>query len=229
VKLYFCFSMVLLSPVARWLLLVLLGVAFASHAEPITPLLRPAAVARLRAQLHLRLPDTTRARLLLRLANDQLGRHEELNAGLDSTAQYAQQAQALSTLAGFVPGQINSLYVLGRLGAYSPADTLGRALLRQGIALSQRWRLPLLQAYGWFYLAQAYPSTAYARKLVLYDRSQALFQQAGARLQVAYLLKTIADVHLVQGNIPLTIEQLQRVPRRRAPRAALHLRLTDSR
>ena len=200
-------------PLVCRLLLGLLVAAFSSRAEPIHPLLSPAAVAQLRPQLRQQLPDSGRATVLLRLADDLIARHEELGTSLDGAAAYGQQALALSAPAGFQPGRIGSLYTLGRLRTLITADTLGRALLRQGIALSHQQGRRALEALGWYYLANSYPGIEQNRplRLVLYSRARALFQQAGARLEEAYLLKTIADTHLLQGNSLQAIQDLLHV------------------
>jgi two-component sensor histidine kinase len=192
---------------------VLLAAAFASQAEPIRPLLRPAAVAHLQAQLRQPLPDTSRATVLLQLADNLLAQHEEIDTSLDGVAAYGQQAQALSEQAGFVVGRIGSLYTLGRLHELTTTDTLGRPLLRRGIALSQQHGRQALEGLGWFYLAGSYPGIARYMPLRLsyYRRAQALYHDLGARLEDAYLLKSIADTHLLQGNSGLAIQELQRV------------------
>ncbi|MFD1873036.1 histidine kinase dimerization/phosphoacceptor domain -containing protein [Hymenobacter bucti] len=185
------------------LALFLLGTLGAVRAEPMTPLLAPPAAARLRAQLWRTPAGPTRLRLLLQLADDLVARHEELAAPLDSAASYARQALALSTRLADPAGRIRSLYVLGQLpGASSAADTTGRAELRQGLRLSQQLASPALEAAGWFYLASSYPRTTaeLPRKLAGYARAATLFAQAGRPLEHAYVLKTIADMHLLQGH-----------------------------
>lgn len=197
-----------------WVLLpLLLVVGYPSWAEPITPLLSPAAWSRLRAQLWRTPADTARVNILLQLSNDLVSRHQELDAPLDSAAAYAQQAATLSEALAFPTGRIRSLYVLGQLRTLSGPDTLARALSRQGIALSQQQGQSGLEAYGWYYLANSYPRIAQNMplKLAYYQRASVLFQQAKARLEYAYLLKTIADMHLLQGHSEQATGELLRV------------------
>jgi two-component sensor histidine kinase len=201
-------------PRASLLTLALLYVTGAAMAEPITPLLPTPEVVRLRARLWRTPAGPTRLRLLLQLANDQLARHEELATPLDSTAIYGRQALALSTQLADPAGRIRSLYVLGQLPTASgAADTTGRALLRQGQALSQRLHSPGLEATGWFYLASSYPRTTVGlpRKLADYAHAAALFEQARRPLEHAYVLKTIADMHLLQGHSGQAEQELLRV------------------
>ena len=201
------------SPSWVLLTLLLLVVGSASWAEPITPLLSPAALKRLRAQLWHTPTDTVRVNILLQLSNDLVGRHEELDAPPDSAAAYARQAASLSKTLAFPTGRIRSLYVLGQLRTLSGPDTLGRVLLRQGIELSQGQGEPALEAYGWYYLANSYPRiTEYMPiKLACYQRARTRFKQAGAQLEYAYLLKTIADMHLLQGRSAQATQELLRV------------------
>jgi two-component sensor histidine kinase len=200
-------------PLLTRLLLVFLAVGFASQAEPIRPLLRPAAVAHLQAQLRQPLADTSRATLLLRLADNLLAQHEEADSPLNGAATYVEQAQTLSERANFVAGRIGSLYALGRLHTLTTPDTLGRPLLRQGIVLSQRHERRALEALGWYYLAGSYPGIAQAMPLKLgyYRHSQQLYHALGAQLEDAHLLKTIADTHLLQGNSEQAIHELRQV------------------
>ncbi len=194
--------------------LALLGVMSAAKAEPITPLLAPVEAARLRAQLWRTPASPTRLRLLLQLADDLVARHEELAAPLDSAANYGQQALALSTQLADPAGRIRSLYVLGQLpGTSSAADTSGRAWLRQGLLLSQQLPSPALEAAGWFYLANHYPRTTAGlpRKLAGYARAATLFEHAGQPVKHAYVLKTIADMHLLQGHSGQAEQELLRV------------------
>jgi two-component sensor histidine kinase len=198
----------------RLLLFVLLvtGCWGSSQAEPIYPLLSPAAVVRLRAQLHQSRPDTHRVKLLLQLSNHLLSSFNELGTDLDSVAAYAQQAQRLSNQLHFGAGRMGSLYVLGQW-RLAQADTLGRPLLRQGIQLSRARGDRTAEALGWYYLAESYPlgpDNAY-RKLANYQRSRAIYQQLGARREATYLLKSIADAHLQQGDLARCISELTQV------------------
>jgi len=194
--------------------LALLGALGAAEAEPMTPLLAPPEAVRLRAQLWRTPAGPTSVPLLLQLADDLVARHEELATPLDSAVHYARRALALSTRLVDPAGRIRSLYVLGQLpGASSAADTTGRAELRQGLRLSQQLASPALEAAGWFYLASSYPRTTagLSRKLAGYARAAALFAQTGRPLEHAYVLKTMADMHLLQGHSGQAEQELLQV------------------
>ncbi|RZL15580.1 MAG: histidine kinase [Hymenobacter sp.] len=197
--------MVLYSSFGRRLALVLwlLGLAsFRSQAEPITPLLSPAAQRHLRAQLWRTPAGTARVTMLLQLSNDLVDRHGELDTPLDSAAAYARQAYALSNALHFSTGRIRSLYLLGLLHNFVQPDTLGRPLMRQGIVLSQQQGQRTLEALGWGYLENTYPRIVQnmPRKLFYLQQARALYQQQGAQLENAHLLKAMADIHLMAGQ-----------------------------
>lgn len=184
------------------LVLALLG-TIAAKPEPLVPLLAPQEAARLRTQLWRTPSRAARLRLLLQLSTDLLARHEEVETPLDSAGAYGQQALDLSTQLGDLAGRIRSLYVLGQLpGPGGAADTTNWIHLRQGLALSQQAKNQALQATGWFYLASGYPRTkaGLPRKLASYAHAAALFEQARQPLAHAYVLKTMADMHLLQGQ-----------------------------
>jgi two-component sensor histidine kinase len=185
-----------------------------AQAEPITPLLAATEAKQLRTQLWQTPASPSRLRLLLLLADDLVTRHEELATPLDSAAFFGNQALALSSQLANPAGRSRSLYVLGQLpSASGETDTTGRALLRQGLALSQQLHSSALEATGWFYLANSYPRTTIGlpRKLAGYERAAALFAQAKRPVEHAYVLKTIADMHLLQGHSGQAEQELLRV------------------
>ncbi|MVN76021.1 tetratricopeptide repeat protein [Hymenobacter sp. HMF4947] len=199
--------------VGRRLLLLLVLLSFVSRAEPIYPLLSPAAVSRLRAQLRHSRPDTNQLKLRLQLTADLLARYEELGIGPDSIVAFAEQAGAASERLHFAVGRIGSFYILGRVQCDIAGDTSGTAAVRQGISLSQRQGRRHLEALGWYYLGNCYPQAELNRsaKLVYYQRAKSLFHQLGARVEEAYLLKCLADVHLLQGHSMQAAQELRQV------------------
>jgi two-component sensor histidine kinase len=199
-----------------WLRLVgglfLLLLSCASYAEPIHPVLSPAVVRQLQAQLRQSAPDTNRVNLLLRLGTDILEQSEEASTEFRMAGAYCRQAQALSATLHYTAGRIGSLYALGYYQTLTP-DTAGRDLLRQGIRLSQQQHWPRLAALGWYRLGNSYPRVAQdlPRTLACYQQANRLFGQAGARQEAAYMLKALADIHLLQGNAGLAERELRRV------------------
>jgi two-component sensor histidine kinase len=184
------------------LLFGLVAASLASPAEPLYPLLSRPAADSLRTRLRQQRPDTNRVKALLRLSHDLITRHEELDAGLDSAYAYARQALALSQALGFGRGQISSQYALGRLLPYLGQPAPGLALLRQALARSQQLGERRLTADGWYYLGMAYARTEaqMPARLRCLQAARAAYQRLPDRAQEAFALKTIADMHLLQGK-----------------------------
>jgi two-component sensor histidine kinase len=199
----------------RLLLLALFLLSFGGQAEPITPLLSPVALGHLRAQLWQTPTSPKRVTLLLLLSNDLLARHDDQDTPLDSVASYGQQALALSEKLGFTDGRINSRYTLGWFRARSGADMLGRALVRQGLALSQQLGRRPQVAFGWFYLGECYARDAASlpTKIAAYQRARALFRELQDKPNEAYLLQCLGDMHLLQGHPEQAIPELLEVLR----------------
>ncbi|OUJ75877.1 sensor histidine kinase [Hymenobacter crusticola] len=192
------------------LLLWCLAASFASSAEAIHPRLSKAAFDSLLAQLPRSRPDTNRVQLLLRITDDLLLQNDDLGTDLQPALAYVQQAATLSDRLHFAAGRVGSLLLLGQVHEYLEQDTLGKVLIRRGIAQSQQEHLPRLEALGWVYLGESYGSSPaeLAAKLSCYQRSNALFRQLGAKEKEAYTLKCVADVHLQQGHSAQAVREL---------------------
>jgi two-component sensor histidine kinase len=195
------------------LLLLLLTAHLPSPAEPLYPLLSRAAVDSLHALLRQPRQDTNRVNALVSLSHDLLTKQEELNTPLDSAYAYARQALALSQALGFGRGYIGSQYALGRLLPYRHQAAQGQALLRQALARSQQQGERRLTADGWYYLAMAYTRSEaeMPARLRCLQQARAAYQQLPDRAQEAFALKTIADMHLLQGKEMQCREELLEV------------------
>ncbi|UOQ68322.1 tetratricopeptide repeat-containing sensor histidine kinase [Hymenobacter volaticus] len=197
----------------RLLLLLLCGFWFTSQAEPLYPLLDSAAVARLYTQLRQSQPDTNRVQLLLQLGTDVLDRSEELDVDFKPAWSFYRQAQALSATLHYQTGLISCLYMRGRLQSIASADTSGLSSIRRGIKLSQQQHRSRLEALGWFHLGNSYPRVAYYLPLSIacFQRAGNLYRQLGRRGETAYMLKQVADMHLLQGNSVQALKELEQV------------------
>jgi two-component sensor histidine kinase/tetratricopeptide (TPR) repeat protein len=186
----------------RLLLLLLLATSLPGRAEPLYPLLSRTAVDSLHALLRQPRQDTNRVNALLCLSHDLLTKQEELNTPLASAYAYARQALALSQALGFGRGCIGSQYALGRLLPYRHQAAQGQALLRQALARSQQQGQRRLTADGWYYLAMAYARTEaeMPARLHCLQQARAAYRQLPSRAHEAFTLKTIADMHLLQGK-----------------------------
>ncbi|WP_022823678.1 tetratricopeptide repeat-containing sensor histidine kinase [Hymenobacter norwichensis] len=195
----------------RLLLLLLCGSWLTSQAEPLYPLLSAAALDSLHAQLRQSRPDTNRVHLLLQLGTDVLARSEELDTDFRPAWGFYRQAQALSATLRYQTGLITCLYLQGRLQSTAAADTTGLRSIRRGIQLSQLQHRPRLEALGWYYLGNAYPRVAqyFPLSIVCFQRSGNLFRQLGRRPETAYMLKQVADMHLLQGHSGLAVHELE--------------------
>lgn len=194
-------------------LLLLLAAGLSGQAEPLYPLLSKAAADSLRQRLWQSPPGHNRFDMLLALSTDILARHEELNTPLDSAFAYAQQAEALSKTRRDANEQISSQINLGHLILYFGKIKEGMSLLRQAIARSHQLPNPRLEADAWFYLGIAYDRTVTGmpERVRCFQQAQALYQNLGDKAKVAYVLKSIADIHLLLGKNEQAHAELLRV------------------
>jgi two-component sensor histidine kinase/tetratricopeptide (TPR) repeat protein len=194
-------------------ILFLLLISFAGLAEPLHPLRSKAGIDSLRRQLWHTPPGTARARLLIQLSSSLVDRHEEFSNPLDSAQAYCIQAAALSRSFRAPSEEIRSQYVLGRLLQYLPQPADGKPLLQQAISKSRRLGDARQEAEGWYYLGDAYTLSAaeIPQRLRCFAQSMALYQTLGDKQQATLVLKTIADMHHLQGNNAQAREELLRV------------------
>ncbi|UOQ70944.1 tetratricopeptide repeat protein [Hymenobacter cellulosilyticus] len=194
---------------------LLLSIGSGVRAEPIFPVLRPAAFVRLRALVRTSPPDTSQVRQLLRLSEYHLHHYNGLAgpAHKDSAFAYSQRAQALSTALGFKPGQIRSRYIMSYLLFDSGQPAEAQRLVSSAINLSRRSGYGQLEAEGWYYAAEAYtgPNHDLAGRIRCYEQALRLYHKLGNREKEAYLLKIIADVHYNQGHYALALRELLQV------------------
>jgi tetratricopeptide (TPR) repeat protein len=193
------------------LLLLLCGAWFTSQAEPLYPLLSATALDSLHAQLRHSQPDTNRVQLLLQLGTDVLARSEELDTDFRPAWDFYRQAQALSAALHYPTGLIACLYLQGRLQSTASADTSGLGSIRRGIQRSRQQHRPHLEALGWYYLGNAYPRVAqyFPPSIACFRRAGSVFRQLGCRPETAYLLKQVADMHLLQGKSGQAVHELE--------------------
>lgn len=194
-------------------ILFLLLISFAGLAEPLHPLHSKAGIDSLRRQLWRTPPGTARARLLVELSSDLVDRYEEFRNPLDSAQAYCIQAAALSKRFRAASEEVRSQYVLGRLLPYLPQPADGKPLLRQALSESRQLGDVRQEAEGWYYLGFAYSKSAaeMPQRLRCFAKSMALYRTLGDKQQEAFVLKAIADMHLLQGKNVQAREELLRV------------------
>jgi two-component sensor histidine kinase len=194
-------------------LLVLLAflTGLRAGAEPLHPLLSPAAADSVRTLLRQGKPDTNRVNWLLQLGEDFLNKSQDalvlsqtylIPGDLDSAGRYCQEALALSQSLHFKAGQIRSGYLSGILASQRGNVEQGVSLVKQVLALSQDTGNLALEAEGWYYLGAAYEFSpeGLPEKIRCYAQARKYYRQLGNREKEAYLLKCIADLHLFQGE-----------------------------
>ena len=180
-------------------------------AEPLHPLLSPAAADSVRALLRQGKPDTNRVNWLLLLGEDFLNKSQEALAlshaflipgDLDSAGRYCREALALSQSLHFKKGQIRSGYLSGILAFQRGNVAQGVSLIKQALALSQQMGNLPLEAEGWYYLGTAYEHSpeGLPEKIRCYAQARKQYRQLGNREKEAYLFKCIADMHRLQGQ-----------------------------
>ncbi|GAB3572292.1 tetratricopeptide repeat-containing sensor histidine kinase [Hymenobacter daeguensis] len=193
------------------LLLLACTIGAPGWAESLHPAPGKAVVDSLQAQLWHSAPGTTaRLQALLRLSDALIDRNEQLDAALDSASFYSKQAQALSLRLHAAEGQIRSLQALGRISISNHEEEAARQLLREAIRLSSKEGNKWLEAQGWSYLGNAYPPVAANLPLVLgyFERARALYRQLPNKLEEAYMVESMAGLHILQGSPAQAITEL---------------------
>jgi two-component sensor histidine kinase/tetratricopeptide (TPR) repeat protein len=195
------------------LLFGLLTAGLSGQAEPLYPLLSSAAAESLRTRLQRAPADTNRVAILLQLSSDLLAKHDELDTPLGDAYAYSRQAVDLSQTLHFTPGIIQGKYNLGQFSTMSGDTAAAQAEIRQALALSKQAANKPLEALGWYFLGNAYArvEAEFPAKTQCYQRAKDLYAQLGDRAKEAYLLKTIADMHLLQGNSVQAVHELLEV------------------
>ena len=189
-------------------LLLAFSVSFLAQAEPLYPLLSKTAVDSLQRLRRQSKPDAQRVSLLLKLSQDLVSKHEELQTAedqqadksVDSAHAYSTQAAALSRTLHFTPGTIESLQVFGRLNQDKKA---AREQLQKSIRLASLYGSWRLEALGWLYLGRTYRQTAedLPQKERCFRRALVLYQDKASRSkEEGYLLVRMAGVHLYQDH-----------------------------
>ncbi len=195
------------------LLLLLLVIGWSPQAEPLDPRPSKAAADSVQALLRKSLPDTNRVNLLLLAGQYFIDNANGLRTKLDRAALYAKQAQLLSAELHYAPGQIQSTYLLGGLAWAAGDEAGGTSLVQAGLTQSKQHGNRQLEAFGWYLLTYSYPRTGAGLPSIIQccQQARALYRQAGDKRREGYMLKTIADMHLLQGNSVQALQELREV------------------
>lgn len=163
-------------------------------------------------------PSQQRFRMLLRLSQDLINKYQFRAPPLDSAETYRRQAEdycwqaeKLSRRLGDARAQIESKYALGNMFVAIDQPSVGKKWIAQGLASSVRQHDVHLEADGWFYLSDVYTFSDpdITQRIACLQHAKALYQTLGDAANIAYVLKTIADLHMQKGQIELAREELQ--------------------
>ena len=192
----------------KYLLALLLLLAFTSQAEPYYPILSKTEVDSLRSQLRRSAPDTNRVNLLVQLSNDLTSRTYYLDKA-DSIVAHIHQAQALSKTLHFTGGQIDSDYALGYLLRKDPG---GRQVVLRALARSQQQHDRRREAIGWYLLCETYEKSMalHPQRIRYLEQAIRLFGALHDQVQEARVLRELADAYLMQGKPARAREELLR-------------------
>src|SRR5690554_4435796 len=186
------------------LILLIFLTGYRVGAQTFHPWLSSAAADSVHTLLQQSKPDTNRVNLLLRLGEDFVNKSQShlIPGDLDSAGRYYREALALSQSLHFKQGQIRSGYLSGILASHQDNFAQGISLVKQALALSRDLGNLPLEAEGWYYLGEAYERSpeGIPEKIRCYAQARKLYRQLGNQEKEAYLLKCIADMHLLQGE-----------------------------
>jgi two-component sensor histidine kinase len=194
----------------KYLLALLLLLAFTSQAEPVYPLLSKTKADSLRHRLWQSPPDTNRVKLLVQLSFDLISKQYYSNKPIDSATAYIRQAQALSQSLHYAAGLIDSDYARGYLLDRDWKEDEARKVIAQAVARSHDQHDRYREGMGWFLLNTTSGITLRTR-IQYCERATQLFRALHNQLREAQTLKEIADVHLLMGKPVLAREELLHV------------------
>ncbi|WP_439490821.1 tetratricopeptide repeat protein [Algoriphagus sp.] len=186
------------------LILLVFLTDFRVRAQTFHPWLSSAAADSVHRLLQQSKPDTNRVNWLLQLGEDFVNKSQShlILGDLDSADRYYGEALALSQSLHFKQGQIRSGYLSGILASHQDNFSQGVSLVKQALALSRDLGSLPLEAEGWYYLGEAYERSpeGLPERIRCYKQARKRYRQLGNQEKEAYLLKCIADMHLLQGE-----------------------------
>jgi two-component sensor histidine kinase len=160
-------------------------------------------------------PGRLRANLLVSLGQYYLYKAGEFEVDLDSAEQFVRQAMDLYVGLGDGAGRLESLAVLGVVLRERGNPGQARIYLNQVIPLIEQTADPATRAVLWSRLGDHYARSEAEMpdKIRCYAQSMALYRHMGNKEREAHLLKTIADMHQVQGKYAESLRELLEVLR----------------
>jgi two-component sensor histidine kinase len=159
--------------------------------------------------------NRTKADLLLELGQYYLYKPGKIAADLDSAEVCVRQALDLNTRLKDGQRMIKSLIKLVEVFSEKANEVQAAAYYRQVIPFIEQVKDPLQRAEFWDQLGGSYirSGTGIPDKLKAHEQALALYRRLGKKEQEAGTLKTIADMHQVQGKLAQSLRELMEVLR----------------
>lgn len=177
------------------------------------PFLLPAqSVERWRAQLRSTHPDTTQLKLLLELGNYYLYKAGESKPDLDSALYFFQKAQQLNTRLRSQKWGEEISWSMCACHFEAMQPQLGEKFCLSLVKKHQQNKNKALEAAAWMKMGALNRSPeAFGFILSSLEKAYTLFQQMGKSEEAINALKEIADIHLNQGKLRESENELLRV------------------
>lgn len=176
---------------------------FTLYAEPIEPILSKNELDSLLNKIDKFKQDTNLVVSLLSIANYYL-----IN-DIEKSDPYIKKALALSEKLKYKNGQIKSLCYQAVFLSSTLKDTLPAVkAIEKAIFISEKEGDYEMEAYSWYTrgLWLSNDNVNLAEKY--YTKSRALYKRAGNNILEAFVLKCIADLHLYQNRLKLSLSEL---------------------
>lgn len=174
-----------------------------TNAEPIEPIPTKDFVDKLIGRINKDKPDTNLVNSLLTIAEYYLY-HEDT-----ASERYIKKALRLSEKLLYKKGVIKSLCYQANFLSFTSTDTIPAFhTIEKAIAFSRRDSNSEMEAYAWYTrgIALSYGNTSISKQYYL--KARMLYNRAGNKVKEAYVLKRIADVHLNENKLELSLQEL---------------------
>ncbi|WP_443947467.1 sensor histidine kinase [Pedobacter sp. AW1-32] len=162
------------------------------------------------------LADTLRTQYLLALADTYIDRIGSETRDLDSAAIYLAEGYQLALRVHSINWQHNALMEYGQFYAESKQIEKQEQIYQTALKLAQKTKNKRHEADTWFYYAHNvdFEDPSYTRNIAYCKKAMALYQSLGLEERQSFLLKCIADFHLMTGQYTLAEQELLAVLKR---------------
>ena len=167
-------------------------------------------------QLNASRNDSSRVRLLVTLSRHYYPRwdgSEGSDQYLDSAYFFAEKAVSLSKLLKDLKGEAQSTTMFALLTAAKGDVAKGEKAVLKAINLCQNQHFKYEEGEAWYYRGEIYENKAdqLEKKGICFKKSYDLFRSVNAGREAAFVLKSVADIHLQQGHLQLAVNELHQV------------------